>query len=96
VVVANVWGRKHNPEYHHMLATYGAAFPEVYILDVPAPGTKIFFALPQQTPITRAELIERAGSVFLRKRFDFLPEEVIAGFYRPADEKGPAGEVIRD
>jgi spermidine synthase len=96
VVVANVWGRKHNAEYDHMLATYRAAFEDLYILDVPAPGTKIFLGLPRTQPITRGELIERADEVFRKHSFGFRAGQIIAGFRHADQEQGPPGRILTD
>ncbi len=52
LVAANVWGRAINPLYANMLLTYRAAFADVYVFDVPAPGTKIFVALPRRHATT--------------------------------------------
>lgn len=96
LVVANVWGRASNPLYAHMLLTYRAAFAEVYIFDVPAPGTKIFCALPYRQAVTRDELIEHAREISRHRGFDYKLGDVIAGFRNSQLETLRGGCVLRD
>jgi len=96
VVVANVWGRTFNPIYAEMLLTYRAAFAEVYILDVPAPGTKLFVALSKPRVMTREELVEKAGAISRERGFDYDLGAAIAGFRNAELESVRSGEVLRD
>lgn len=57
MAVANIWGRTDNRLYEHMLLTYRAAFEEVYVLDVPDSGTKVFVALTQPNLKSREEIV---------------------------------------
>jgi len=59
MAVANIWGRNDNRLYEHMLLTYRAAFEEVYVLDVPDIGTRVFVALTQPNQRTREEILQR-------------------------------------
>ena len=96
IVVANVWGQAINPLYADMLLTYRAAFEDVYILDVPAPGTKIFGALPRRQAMTRDELIQRAREISRHRGFDYELGDVITGFRNADLETLRGGSVLRD
>jgi spermidine synthase len=96
IAVANVWGRASNPRYAHMLLTYRAAFEDVYILDVPAPGTKIFVALPRLQVMTRDDLIRLAGEIALRQNFAYGLVDEIAGFRNARAESLKGGAVLTD
>ena len=96
IVVANVWGQAINPLYADMLLTYRAAFEDVYILDVPAPGTKIFGALPRRQAMTRDELIQRAQEISRHRGFDYELGDVITGFRNADLETLRGGSVLRD
>lgn len=96
VVVANVWGRASNPLYASMLLTYRAAFEDVYILDVPAPGTKIFVGLPHRQAMTRDELCKHAREISRHRGFDYDLGDTIAGFRNSNLETLRGGSVLRD
>ncbi len=96
IAIANVWGRATNPLYGSMLLTYRAAFEEVYILDVPAPGTKLFIALPHRREMTRGELIQKAREISLVRGFGYDLSGTIAGFRSAALETIRGGSVLRD
>ena len=96
IVVANVWGQAINPHYADMLLTYRAAFADVYILDVPVPGTKIFSALPRRHAMTRAELVQHAREISRHRGFDYELGDVIAGFRNSDLETVRGGSVLRD
>ncbi len=97
IVVSNVWGRTVNRQYDHMLLTYRDVFEEVYICDVPAPGTKIFISLPcKQAAMTREELLRRASAVSRQRGFRYDIGAVISGFRNSEEERVRGGEILRD
>jgi spermidine synthase len=96
VAAANVWGAAINRQYHDMLRTYREAFEDVYVLDVPAPGTKLFVALPTRREITRDVLLERAREIAAQHRFDYDLRSCIAGFRHSDAERLRKGAVLRD
>jgi hypothetical protein len=96
IVAANVWGRAINPLYADMLLTYRAAFEDVYVFDVPAPGTKIFAALLRRQAMTRDELIQRAREISRHRGFDYELGDAIAGFRNSDRETLRGGSVLRD
>lgn len=96
VAVANIWGRASNPLYAHMLLTYRAAFEDVYIFDVPTPGTKLFAALPRRQVITRDMVIQRAVEISRNHNFDYELSGSIAGFRHSDFETIRGGCVLRD
>jgi spermidine synthase len=96
LAVANVWGRGCNPLYAQMLATYRAAFPQVYVLDVPAPGTKIFLALQCRKPMTRETLVSATREISRVREFTHDVGDAIAGFRDAEDETVRASGVLRD
>lgn len=97
IVIANVWGKSVNPLYAHMLRTYQAAFEAVYILDVPARGTKLFVALPgEREAMTRDAFIARAREISRARGFAYALEETVAGFRNATQETIQGGEVLRD
>ena len=96
IVVANVWGRTFNPIYAEMLLTYRAAFTDVYVLDVPSPGTKLFVGLPNRRTMTRGELIEKVRAISRERGFDYDLGAVVAGFRNAELENVRCGEVLRD
>lgn len=96
IAVANVWGRATNPLYGSMLQTYRAAFADVYILDVPVPGTKLFVALSHPREMTRDELIENARAISRIRGFGYELSDSIAGFRNAACETVRGGSVLRD
>ena len=79
-----------------MLLTYRAAFEDVYIFDVPAPGTKIFVALPHSQAMTRDELIQHAREISRNRGFDYELGDAIAGFRNADRETVRGGSVLRD
>ena len=96
IAVANAWGRSVNRLYDHMLLTYREAFDDVYILDVPEPGTKIFVALQRKRAMSRVDLVQWAGEDSQRRgiRHDFI--DSLAGFRNSDQETIRGGEVLRD
>ena len=96
IAIANIWGRATNPLYAHMLLTYRAGFEDVYIFDVPVPGTKIFVALPHPREMTREELIKQAREISRRREFDYDLGDAIAGFRHAKFETVRGGAVLRD
>ena len=96
IVVANVWGQAINPLYADMLLTYRAAFEDVYILDVPATGTKIFAALPRRQAMTRDELIQHAREISRHRGFDYELGDAIASFRNSELETLRDSSVLRD
>lgn len=96
VAIANIWGRGINPLYGSMLRTYEAAFDEVYIFDVPGPGTKIFVALPHSREMTRADVIQKAHAMSERHAFSYDLPGAIAGFRKSTLESIRAGTVMHD
>jgi len=96
IIVANVWGRAINPLSADMLLTYRAAFADVYVFDVPTPGTKIFVALPRRHAMTRDELIRHAREISRNRGFDYELGDVITGFRNSELETLRCGSVLRD
>lgn len=96
VAAANIWGPGINRLYPHMLRTYREAFEDVYVLDVPEPGTKILAALPSHREMTRDMLLEQSRSLAKRQRFDYDLRSCIAGFHHIQDERLKGGKVLRD
>jgi len=96
VVVANIWGRSCNPLYAHMLLTYRAAFEDVYIFDVPQPGSKLFVALPFKQTLNRDEVLRAAGEIGSQRHFSFDLSKEIAGFRNAEGETVRSGAVLRD
>jgi spermidine synthase len=96
IVVANIWGPSANPLYARMLITYRAAFDDVYIFDVPRPGSKLFVALPFRQTMSRDEMVERAGEIGRCRAFIYDLGAEIAGFRNSEIEKIRPGAVLRD
>ncbi len=96
IIVANVWGRAINPLYADMLLTYRAAFEDVYIFDVPAPGTKIFVALPRRQALTRDKVIKHAREISRNRGFDYDMGAAITGFRNSDLETLRGGAVLKD
>ncbi|MDB6171881.1 MAG: Spermidine synthase [Chthoniobacteraceae bacterium] len=96
IAVANVWGRSANPLYEHMLLTYRTVFEEVYILDVPEPGTKIFIALQQKELVTRADLLGKARRISLEHGFRYDLCACLAGFRNSDSEQLKGGRILSD
>jgi spermidine synthase len=96
IVIANVWGRATNPLYGSMLLTYRAAFEDVYIFDVPVPGTKLFVASAERKAMTRDELIKRAREISSTHGFGYDLAGAIAGFRNSDLETVRGGSVLRD
>jgi spermidine synthase len=96
VVAANVWGRSANPLYEHMLLTYRAAFEEIYILDVPEPGTKILVGLQHKELVTRSDLLGKARQISLERGFRNDLCSALAGFRNSDSEQLKGGTVLRD
>jgi spermidine synthase len=96
IVVANVWGSALNPLYADMLLTYRAAFEDVYVLDVPAPGTKLFVGLPKPRVMTREELLEKATALARQRGFTYDLPAALAGFRNATLEKIREGVVLED
>jgi spermidine synthase len=96
IAVANVWGRASNPRYAHMLLTYRAAFEDLYIFDVRAPGTKIFVALTWQQQMTRVEVIRLTREIAKARGFTFKLSDEIAGFRHARSEGIAGGAVLMD
>ena len=96
IAVANVWGRSLNRLYDHTLLTYRNAFDDVYIFDVPGPGTKIFVALQGRQAMSRQDVIKRATEISRQQGFRQNFCDAIAGFRNSDDETLRGGEVLRD
>lgn len=96
IVVANIWGQSANPLYARMLITYRAVFDDVYIFDVPRPGSKLFVALPFKQTMSRDEMVERAGEIGRCRGFNYDLSTEIAGFRNSEIETIRAGAVLRD
>jgi len=96
IAVANVWGRATNPLYGSMLLTYRSAFEDVHIFDVPAPGTKLFVALPHRCVMTRDELVKKAREISRQHGFAYDLGDAIAGFRNSELEIVRGGSVLRD
>ena len=96
IVAANVWGPASNPGYADMLLTYRAIFDDVYIIDVPAPGTKLFLALQQTREMSRSEMIQKASHISKRHGFKYELSAELAGFRNSRLETIREGSVLRD
>ncbi|WP_049975644.1 spermidine synthase [Chthoniobacter flavus] len=96
IVVANIWGRSSNPLYGHMLTTYRAAFDDVYVFDVPQPGSKLFVALPFKQTVSRDEVVKRAGEIGRRHHLNYDLGAEIFGFRNAEIETIRAGAVLKD
>ncbi len=96
IVVANVWGPASNPAYADMLLTYRTAFDDVYIFDVPAPGTKLFVALNRTQEISRAEMIRKCRGICEKHGFKYDLGAEVAGFRNARLETVRDGSVLRD
>lgn len=96
IVVANIWGRSANPLYARMLITYRTAFDDVYIFDVPQPGSKLFVALPFQQTMSRDEVVQRAREIGRGRGFNYDLGAEIAGFRNSEIETIRSGAVLRD
>lgn len=92
IAVANVWGRNRNHLYEHMLLTYRKVFTEVYVLDVPGPGSKIFVALTQKLELSRETLLEKMRLIPMRHGFH--TEEIT--FRHSDQERLQNGHVLQD
>lgn len=96
IVVANVWGRAINPLYARMLRTYEAAFVDIYIFDVPAPGTKLFVGLPRPQEMTRDAVLQKVREISRLHGFGYDLAGAIAGFRNSRLETVRGGDVLRD
>lgn len=92
MAVANIWGRADNRLYEHMLLTYRAAFEQVYVLDVPDSGTKVFVALAQPNQKSREKIVAGLQQLAFRGSGPALPAR-----WRHSDlENLSNGRVLRD
>ena len=96
IAIANVWGREANPLYASMLMTYQAAFADIYILDVPAPGTKLFVGLQHRQQMTREALRQKAREISRVHEFGYDLSDTIAGFRNSSRETVHGGSVLKD
>ena len=96
IAVANVWGRALNRIYDHTILTYREAFDDLYIFDVPDPGTKIFVGLQRKRAMSRSEVI--TGITKISQEYGFAHNfcNSIAGFRNSEAETVRGGEVLRD
>lgn len=96
IVAANVWGPASNPAYADMLLTYRAAFEDVFIFDVPGPGTKLFVALQQTQEISRGAMIQRCREICEQHGFPYDLSAEVSGFRNARLETIRDGSVLRD
>jgi spermidine synthase len=96
LAVGNVWARNSNPLYDSMVRTYQEAFNELYILEAKGSSNRILIALPRTARFQRDQLAERARKVSKQGRFRFDLSEAITNGFNYAQEKNPAGEVLKD
>jgi spermidine synthase len=96
IAVANIWGRHSNRLYDSMLMTYRAAFEDLFIFDVPTPGTKIFVALPRKQSMSRPALLKALAQLSDQSPFRAQLDASKAGFRHSDQEQLRAGEVLRD
>lgn len=96
IVVSNVWGRAVNRQYDDMLLTYREIFEDVYICDVPGPGTKIFISLPRKQIMSREELVQHARELSRVRNFRYDMAAALSGFRNSDAEHLRGGEVLRD
>ncbi len=96
IAVANVWGHRLNDIYPSMLLTYRSVFDQVYVFDVPGPGTKLLVALPFQKTITRAEVLAQVLDLAVKNIFEYDLAAEITGFQSADLEPRQAGRILRD
>jgi len=96
IAVANIWGRFFNRSYDDMLTTYRAAFEDIYILDVPTAGTKVFVALPRKQTIRRDQVLRRAKEISKQRGLRHALSDSLTGFKNSDAERLRGGAVLRD
>jgi spermidine synthase len=96
VAVSNVWGRSSNRLYDHMHLTYREAFEDLYLLDVPEAGTKIFVALQAKRPMTRNAILQWAQEASKNHGLHTEFIHALAGFRHSDEEPIRGGGVLRD
>ena len=96
VVLANIWGSNRNRLYGRMLQTYRDVFKDLYVLDVPVPGSKVFVGLDEWREVTREEFLERVGVMSREHGLGVELREAVAGFRNGAEERPYFGERLRD
>jgi hypothetical protein len=79
-----------------MLQTYRTAFEDIYIFDVPVPGTKLFVALPHSREMTRDTLLQQVREIARLHGFGYDLAGAVAGFRHSDLETGRGGSVLRD
>ena len=63
VVVGNLWGPRANPVFYAMLATFSAAFDELYLVYAQNDVNVMAFALPRSLRLSREQLADRARAL---------------------------------
>lgn len=98
VVIANIWGRTHNPLFEAMLRTYREVFPQLYVLDIPVRGTKLFIGLAadNEPEITRDEFLHAVRTLATAHHFPYDLAATVEGFRPGAAETLRGGTVLRD
>ncbi len=92
IAIANVWGRNDNRLYEHMLLTYRSVFEQVYVLDVPDAGTKVFVAIAAHGQMTREQILGRIQAFPIQRTAADAPVR-----FRHSDlEKIENGSLLRD
>lgn len=95
-VVGNVFGRDLNRLYDSMVRTYQEVFDELYVLDVPNSGNRIFLALPRARRIGRDDLARAAHTISKEQRFRFDLGDLVLKGYQYAGEKNANVRVLTD
>jgi spermidine synthase len=96
IAVANVWNREHNRLYDSMVLTYREAFEDMYIFDIPFPGSKLFIGLKHRETILREEILIRASELSVLYKFRYDISSAIHGFRNASEERLRRGTVLTD
>ncbi len=96
IVVGNVWSQEINHLHDAMLRTYQEAFDDVYVITISTCGNEVFLALPNKTPLDRADVAKRATQLSKDTAFRFDIGEYVSDGFRHADVKNPKMRVLLD
>jgi spermidine synthase len=96
VVLANIWGSNRNRLYGRMLQTYREVFKDLYVLDVPVSGSKVFVGLDEWREVNREKFLEWVGVMSRAHGLGVELGEAVAGFRNGAEERPYFGERLRD
>ena len=96
VVLANIWGSNRNRLYGRMLQTYREVFKDLYVLDVPVSGAKIFVGLDECREVDHEKFVEWVEVMSEEHGLDADLEEAVSGLRNGAEERPYFGERLRD